>query len=120
MAHSTIKRKCDHCAKEYDADMRNVNRGWGLCCSKSCAAKKREESKPGYNPERVAANNIRRDNWNVKDENHYGSFRGRYTSEGYKIYGTTAMDEWGEPVYEVDEYADDPGDSEYWDSKDYN
>lgn len=37
-----MKRKCDHCKKEYEADMRNLKRGWGLCCSKSCAAKKRE------------------------------------------------------------------------------
>ena len=39
-----MKRKCDNCGKEYIADMRNVKRGWGLCCSKSCAAKKRERT----------------------------------------------------------------------------
>lgn len=61
---SFIKRKCDNCGKEYLADERNLNRGWGLCCSKSCAAKKREMSKPGYAPERVARNNIRRAFWN--------------------------------------------------------
>ena len=46
-------RNCDNCGKIYDADIRNVNRGWGLCCSKSCAASKREKSKPNYSPERV-------------------------------------------------------------------
>ena len=59
---------CDNCGIEYEADTRNLNRGWGLCCSKSCAASKREKSKPSYNPERVKANNIRRDNWNVPRE----------------------------------------------------
>lgn len=118
MAH--IKRNCDNCGKEYEADERNLKRGWGLCCSKSCASSKREQSKPDYNPERVEANNIRRANWNNKvlDENLYGAYTGKRTSEGYKIYGTTAIDEWGEPVYEVG-WGDDPGDSEYWDQKDY-
>jgi len=41
-----MKRKCDHCGKEYNADPRNVKRGWGLCCSKSCAAYKREGKPP--------------------------------------------------------------------------
>lgn len=40
-----IRRKCDNCGTEYDADTRNLNRGWGRCCSKSCAAQKREKSK---------------------------------------------------------------------------
>jgi hypothetical protein len=44
-----IKRKCEHCGKEYDADNRNVKRGWGVCCSKSCAAKKREQKKANKN-----------------------------------------------------------------------
>ena len=43
-----------------------MKRGWGLCCCKSCAAEKREKSKPGYNPRRVALNNIRRENWNYE------------------------------------------------------
>lgn len=42
---SNMNRNCDHCGKKYEADIRNVNRGWGLCCSKSCAAKKRESGK---------------------------------------------------------------------------
>lgn len=58
-----MKRKCDLCGKNYDADDRNLKRGWGLCCSKSCAAKKREREKPGYNPIIVAMNNERRENW---------------------------------------------------------
>ena len=60
---ATIKRKCDNCAKEYNADTRNLRRGWGRCCCKSCAAKLRERNKPGYNPVKVARNNIRRENW---------------------------------------------------------
>lgn len=44
-----MKRKCDVCGKEYEADNRNIKRGWGLCCSKSCAAKKREQKKVNNN-----------------------------------------------------------------------
>lgn len=113
-----MKRKCDNCGKEYEADIRNINRGWGLTCSKSCAASKREKSKPNYNPERVAINNVRREIWNedlidkdfgdkcsVNEIGGNGKFRGR-TSEGYRIFGTTAYDEWGEPIYAVDENED--------------
>ena len=109
-----VKRKCDVCGKEYCADERNLKRGWGLCCSKSCAAKKREMSKPGYDPERVKRNNIRRKNWN----NSSKSFRG-YTVEGYRILGHTAYNEFDNPVYDIDldagEYDD--GDDEYWNDK---
>lgn len=103
-----MKRNCDNCGKEYEADMRNINRGWGLTCSKSCAASKREKSNPNYNPERVYKNNIRRVQWNERiiDENEWGVYRGRRTSEGYKIYGDTAIDKWGDPVYSVDHYDD--------------
>lgn len=62
-----MKRNCDNCKKEYTADMRNIKRGWGLCCSKSCAAKKREMSRPNYNSVIVALNNERRANWNVQE-----------------------------------------------------
>lgn len=58
-----IKRNCDNCGKEYNADTRNLRRGWGRCCCKSCAAQLREKNKPGYNPERVAVNNARRKFW---------------------------------------------------------
>lgn len=40
-----MKRNCDYCGTEYEADMRNINRGWGLCCSKKCAANKREQDR---------------------------------------------------------------------------
>lgn len=111
--NTKIKRFCDNCKKEYEVDERNYKRGWGLCCSKSCAASKREKSKKGYNPEKVALNNIRRENWNddLLDKGFGdkcfvgkiddGKFKGR-TSEGYRIYGSTAYDEWGEPIYEID------------------
>ena len=39
-----IKRPCDNCTKTYIADTRDLNRGWGKCCSKSCAASAREKS----------------------------------------------------------------------------
>lgn len=61
----TIKRKCDNCGREYNADTRNLKRGWGRCCCKSCAAEKRERSKPGYNSKRVAENNIKRILWSL-------------------------------------------------------
>lgn len=51
------KRNCDNCGKTYFADNRNLKRGWGLCCSKSCSASKREKSRPNYDPVRVAENN---------------------------------------------------------------
>ena len=35
-----------------------------------------------------------------------GSIRHKYTSEGYKIIHGVAHDEWGEPVYNVDEMND--------------
>lgn len=57
-------RNCDNCGKQYKADPRNLKRGWGKCCSKSCAAKKREKSRPDYDPLVVAQNNIRRERWN--------------------------------------------------------
>lgn len=82
-------RKCDNCGKKYDADSRNLKRGWGLCCSKSCAAQKREKSRPDYNPATVAENNVRRANWN-----------------NWLFSGPS------------NDY--DPGDSEYWDQKDFD
>lgn len=110
-------RNCDNCGHQYKADERNIKRGWGLCCSKSCAAKKREKSKPGYNSERVKFNNTRRITWNDNildkrygdkafiDKIDDGIFRGR-TTEGYRIYGNTAYDEWGEPIYSISEFDD--------------
>lgn len=100
-----MNRKCDNCGKVYQPDSRNLKRGWGKCCNKSCAAKLRERTKPGYNPETVAQNNERRKNWHIKDSNMYGDYIGRHTSEGYRIYGNTAIDKYGEPVYTID-YSD--------------
>lgn len=71
-----MKRKCDNCGNEYNADNRNLKRGWGLCCSKSCAASKREKSKTGYNLRTVAINNQRRANWNDIDDDHIFSSEG--------------------------------------------
>lgn len=56
-------RGCDYCGKRYKVDMRNWNRGWDRCCSKSHAAALREESKPGYDPDYVKFNNLRRGTW---------------------------------------------------------
>ena len=53
-------------------DTRNLRRGWGRCCCKSCAAQLREKNKPGYNPERVAVNNARRKFWaDCPEPEHY-------------------------------------------------
>lgn len=93
-----MERKCDNCGKTYKADKRNIRRGWGLCCSKSCAASKREKRKPGYDPKRVEENNYRRATWNRYSED--GRYKGR-TAEGYEIYGNTAYDEFGERMYDI-------------------
>lgn len=44
------------------------------------------------------------------------------TNEGYRIMDGVAYNEWDEPVYNVDVKLGnyDPGDSEYWDSKDFS
>ena len=91
MAHT--KRNCDNpeCGKSYLADNRALNRGWGKTCSKSCAAKVREMSKPGYDPKRVATNNVRRILWN-----------------------DNPLFQNSKPSAQVEDY--DPGDSEYWDN----
>ena len=93
-----VKRKCDYCGDEYMADTRNLNRGWGLCCSKSCAANKREKSKQGYDPKRVKRNNIRRATRNLGNPTYS---RIRKTAEGYDIIDGTAYDKMGNPVYDV-------------------
>lgn len=95
-----IKRLC-HCGREYLADERNLKRGWGLSCSKSCAASKREMSKPGYDPKRVESNNTRRLYWNSPSiVGGSGRITGR-TSEGYRIMDGVAYDEFDQPVYNV-------------------
>lgn len=45
LGSGTVRRFCDNCQQPYTADSRNLNRGWGLCCSKSCASSKREHDK---------------------------------------------------------------------------
>lgn len=93
-----MKRNCDNCGKEYESDERNVKRGWGLCCSKSCAASKREKSKSGYSPNRVAKNNIRRLFWNGLGYDNKPIHR---TSEGYIVRNGVAYDEFDEPIYDI-------------------
>lgn len=39
-----VTRICENCGRPFQADSRNVARGWGKCCSKSCAASLREKS----------------------------------------------------------------------------
>ena len=58
-------RDCDNCSVQYKADNRNIKRGWGLCCSKKCAAEKREKSKKGYNINNVIKNNAQRKAYDV-------------------------------------------------------
>ena len=89
---SYTERNCDNCKKEYKADNRNLKRGWGLCCSKSCAAKKREKSKPGYNEERVKSNNIRRSNWVENGKDIWAKKRGY---PDYETYLESSMDDDG-------------------------
>lgn len=84
---ATVKRKCDNCGKEYNADIRNLRRGWGRCCCKSCAAKLREKSKPGYNPQRVQRNNIRRMYWN----DYYPDY-----PQSIGDYDGADFDQWGD------------------------
>lgn len=35
-------KNCPNCGKQFSPDPRNVARGWGVSCSKSCAATLRE------------------------------------------------------------------------------
>lgn len=98
-----IERYCANCKEKYNADERNLKRGWGLTCSKSCAASKREKSKLGYDPKRVEKNNIRRIFWHGSG---IGSKLVRKTSEGYRVLNGIAYDEFDQPMYNVDSYED--------------
>lgn len=40
-----MKRLCDNCGIEYNVRKADLDRGWGLTCSKSCAAKKRRSKR---------------------------------------------------------------------------
>lgn len=53
-----IERECDWCGSTYVADPWYMKRGWMLCCSKSCAAKKRRHK---MNEKRLVAVD---GNWN--------------------------------------------------------
>lgn len=74
-------RNCDQCKIVYHADNRNLKRGWGLCCSKKCAAKMREKSKPGYNATIIKQNNERRDNWNRNYDSDFDEMEGHFSNE---------------------------------------
>ena len=81
-----------------------------MCCSKSCAASKREKSKPFYNKKRVARNNKKRANWKTSLDapnviGGSGVVTG-YTSEGYRIMDGIAYDEFDCEVYAVDIYEE--------------
>ena len=39
-----ITKICENCGRPFQADTRNIARGWGKCCSKSCAAYLREKT----------------------------------------------------------------------------
>lgn len=56
-----MKRECDYCGNTYTPDERNLKRGWGLCCSKSCAAKKREIGNKKEEDTRIDVIDL--DNW---------------------------------------------------------
>ena len=44
-----VLMKC-HCGSEYTARKADINRGWGLSCSKSCAAVRRDFGRPAGKP----------------------------------------------------------------------
>lgn len=49
-----VEHNCDVCGTPFMSDSRNLARGWGRCCSKTCAAIKREAMKkpaPEVQPE---------------------------------------------------------------------
>lgn len=93
-----INRNCDYCGKEYVAESRDIKRGWGLCCSKSCSAKKRETSRPNYDVKRVERNNI------IREERQERQVQGIIRSI----------------KKEKDFVFNDVGDSMYWESKDFS
>lgn len=41
----TIDRVCPVCGRVFNAKLKDVNRGWAVCCCKSCAATRRERIK---------------------------------------------------------------------------
>jgi hypothetical protein len=90
------KRKCDNCGKEYMADNRNLKRGWGLCCSKRCAAKKREKSRPDYDP---VYNSLKRDGLLPRKTDYvetYNNSGWADDDETYNNSGWAEDDQWGD------------------------
>lgn len=73
-----MKRKCDICGHPYEADERNIKRGWGLCCSKSCAAKKRE-----------------RKHQSKRDKARYNEYKYRSKNDPF-FYRQPTADEWAD------------------------
>ena len=47
------KRECLYCGNEFTPDMRNTKRGWGKCCTKSCAASLKTKYKFMSKSERI-------------------------------------------------------------------
>ena len=91
MSHT--KRSCNFCNKKYLADNRNLKRGWGLCCSKSCAAKNREKKKRNIEPKHTETIILK-------------------TSKGYKKISGPSYDSFNCPSYDDDFIEDCNG----WDS----
>lgn len=74
-----MERECDVCGEKYNAKASDIKRGWGLTCSKSCAAKKRETSREDYDISKVRTNNMKRDLWNNKYRNIELKLRKKHT-----------------------------------------
>ena len=47
------KKECLYCSKKFIPDLRNVKRGWGRCCSKSCAGSLKTKYKYMSKAERI-------------------------------------------------------------------
>ena len=47
------KKECLYCGDEFTPDLRNVKRGWGRCCSKSCAGSLKTKYKYMTKAERI-------------------------------------------------------------------
>ena len=45
---SLVIRKCPICGREFWAKESDIKRGWAKCCSKTCAAKYREQLKKSH------------------------------------------------------------------------
>lgn len=71
-------RSCDNCNTEYKAKQSDLDRGWGLTCSKKCAAEKREKEKDTYDVVKVKQNNMKRELWNNKYRREEIQLRKKY------------------------------------------